>query len=151
MPKSRTQLSWKPGYSLTRQPVKKAPSSQKRRATCVNSDGTREFEFIYENTIDYDDPRATPDTTTQTGTLPTDKSPSSGTSIRHNSGGSTVLHRGPFKHSTYDLIHYSQRSAIIQPSSVLYIDLLHQYEPILLRCEVRSVATSRTKHSHGFR
>lgn len=47
MPRTGKQLSWKPGYSLTRKPAKKSISRQ-RRGTGEKPDGSRIFEFIRE-------------------------------------------------------------------------------------------------------
>lgn len=138
MPKARKELSWRPGYSLTRKPEKKATRHLRQNGTHINRDGSREFRFI--NEITTDNGPATPpnlgNTTRRGDGLPTAKPASFSTPNQRASTVSSRLVRGRLR-------NFCQSNCNIQLSVVLYNDLLHQYEPILIRCKLRLVASPR--------
>ncbi|KAL2002267.1 hypothetical protein VTN02DRAFT_284 [Thermoascus thermophilus] len=43
------QLSWKPGYSLSRRPVRRSPARRTNRGRSGNTDGPRQFVFVAEH------------------------------------------------------------------------------------------------------
>jgi hypothetical protein len=49
MPK--TQLSWKPGFSLSRKPVRKSTARRTNRGALGNADGPQQFVFIAEHPV----------------------------------------------------------------------------------------------------
>lgn len=133
MPRVRNELSWRPGYSLTRKPEKKATRRLRQNGTHVNRDGTREFKFIDE-TITENGPSASlncGDTPKRGDASLTAKlSPFSSPDQRASAGSPRIAHgrRRSVSHSR----------ANTQLSVVLYNDWLHQYEPILVRCKTQT-------------
>ena len=49
MPKARNELSWRPGYSLTKKPEKKAARRLKHNGTRINRVWTEQEEKGFEN------------------------------------------------------------------------------------------------------
>jgi hypothetical protein len=153
----RKQLSWQPGFSLSRKPAKKPRSARgTNRAATTDANGTQQFEFVVEHPVrEHGESRyslSQSSVTTSTNSEATVKSTKlNGCQLQENPDPGWS-HSGDFNLETFDGISCQVASVDLSsaavpdsttmtlststsvPPSILYSSLSQRFRPILDRC-----------------